>query len=1038
MTYPTNRRGLRVACSIASFVASIPLGCGRALAADASPGGASAPLERAGAEFEAALFLPSTERVAALQSAARTLEEVLAILPSERRSAAELLWAEIAFARGDAEEAARAFRRAEKGGDRLAIADDGWFGRIRALEARGDDDEAWKEWEKWSRKHEDSALAPEALLARAWNALRRDSVETAAQLLDELKTAHPWYRESPRVQLAAAAVAYRSARPAEALEALATASDPAAIYLKGLCLRDEGAVLKAAAAFQEIVMRHPDSTLRDAALIAKADIFLASGSYRAAAEEYDRVAQAAGRADVRAEAELRHAACLLLEGDAETGIAELGGVAERHAGSEFAARAQYLLGEALFAHGRYSDAIVEYNRVLTRYFDHELAPSAQYRVGRSLDALDRSREATGAYRAVVTGYPLADESPAAAYLAGVGLLEQGLPLEASPYFQVVLDRYAREGSGGVVEFPSPEHRELVEMALCLWQLSYWKAGRLGELCGVPHLTLQRMPPSPSPWRGWALLIDADALASQARYDEAEATLETLIGEFPDHRLALSANRLLAWTYSRQGREDLAIATERRMRERYDALDDVDGQAAATLHEAHILFNEKKYADAAPVYDDFIARFPEHPDRLLALYHAGLCHERLDHTGNAIDRWETLVATAPSDPVAEWAWARAGDVYFRVGHYDDAKRCFRGLLEHFSGTSAAARGKLRIAQADYNAGNDAEALASYSEIVAEFGGTPAAREAERGLERCLYRLGQREDGSEVLARLVEEYPTSSFAADAQFEIARRHYEDKHWGEAANSFLRVVTQFPNYSAADRAHYLLADSYAQTGDDAAARKAWEQFLYFFAQSEFRSTVQFRLASARYDTGDYIQAAVDFSAVLDAETSEETARAARFNLALCREQLGDFEQAAAGFEEYRRDAPAGDVRLGSTAYHLGSLHERSGRAADAIREYEAALAADPDRALAAELHWRIGGSQEQLGATERAIVAYGKATKLAPEGSPIRLSAAGRLAALHEERGEVAEAIGAYRNLARESDDPELVSAAKSRIADLEATAR
>ena len=46
--------------------------------------------------------------------------------------------------------------------------------------------------------------------------------------------------------------------------------------------------------------------------------------------------------------------------------------------------------------------------------------------------------------------------------------------------------------------------------------------------------------------------------------------------------------------------------------------------------------------------------------------------------------------------------------------------------------------------------------------------------------------------------------------------------------------------------------------------------------------------------------------------------------------------------------------------------------------------------------------------------------------------MSAAGRLAALHEDRGETGKAIAAYRNLL-DADDAELVAAAKSRIAEL-----
>ena len=157
--------------------------------------------------------------------------------------------------------------------------------------------------------------------------------------------------------------------------------------------------------------------------------------------------------------------------------------------------------QVALAAGRHQDAIVEFNRVLTSYFDQAVAASAQYRIGRCYDALDRRPDAVAAYQAVVSGYPLEPEAPAAAYLAGVGLLETKRPREAAPYFQLVLDRYAKkEGADGAVVFARPEHQEICEAALCLLELSYHRAGNLGQLSGAPHMLLQRMPASRSTWR----------------------------------------------------------------------------------------------------------------------------------------------------------------------------------------------------------------------------------------------------------------------------------------------------------------------------------------------------------------------------------------------------------------------------------------------------------------------------------------------------------------------------------------------------------
>jgi hypothetical protein len=76
---------------------------------------------------------------------------------------------------------------------------------------------------------------------------------------------------------------------------------------------------------------------------------------------------------------------------------------------------------------------------------------------------------------------------------------------------------------------------LVEAALCLLELSYHRTGNLGLLSGMPHLMLQRMPPSKSLWRANAILIDADALAAQGRHAEAQAMLQQVITDFGPRR-----------------------------------------------------------------------------------------------------------------------------------------------------------------------------------------------------------------------------------------------------------------------------------------------------------------------------------------------------------------------------------------------------------------------------------------------------------------------------------------------------------------------
>ncbi len=986
--------------------------------------------------FESARQLPPAERSGALEALAPSLETLLEQdLARDERAALHFLtgaWRREAMA---FDEARRAFRQATEDYGKGVFSDDAAFAAIEAVEAAGDDEKAALEWLEWEERHATSPLLPEARLSRAWNALRREQTAEARRILDGLAQSHPWTAAQGPYLLVRAATEYLEGGTEPALALLDRAPDgPMTTYLRALCHRRSGSLLRSAAGFQEVADRYPQSGLRDHALFAKANTFLAAGDFRSAGEEFDRVIEKVRSPAVRAEAELRAAACRSLNGEPEEALARLRRATEEYRGTDVAARAQFLVGEVLRGEDRCEEAIVELNQVLTVYFQHSVAASAQYRVARCLDALGRRGDATSAYQTVVSGYPLEPEAPAAAYLAGVGLLEQDKPLVAAPYFQLVLDRYATvRDTSGVVVFAAPEHREVVEAALCLLEYSYRLAGDLGQLSGAPHLLLQRMPPSRSPWRAHALLIDADASAAQGRYEEARHTLETLGREFPDHEVAAPATKLLAWTYARQGQDSLAVATEEHLLSRFGGSGDDAVLSASLLDIAHVRFNQKRYADAAESYEEFVRRFPGHASRPLALFQAGLCYLRLDRAGDAVDRWEAVVRAEPSAAFAERAWARAGDLYFQAERYEDAKRCYRGLLEHFATSSAAAVATLRMAQCDYNAGRDAEALEGFSAVMARYPGTGVAREAERGQELALYRLGRTAEGAQVLAQLVEQHPTSAFASDAQFQIAWQMYQAKQYAEAAEAFRRVVSQFPGHSAADRAHFLMADSYAQVGAGGEARRAYDQFLGFFPQSELSSTVRFRLGLLQFQDKEYLPAAVSFTSVLEDTAAPEITAAARYNLALCQRLLGRPEEARAELERYRRDY-SGDEREAEVAYQLGDLHDATGATAEAAAEFERAAAAGPAGPLAAEVYYRLGMCREKLADPDGALRAYGKAAAVQPKDDPFRLSAVARSAALFEAKQDVRQALAAYRDIIHNAKDHELVAAATDRASQLE----
>jgi TolA-binding protein len=1005
-----------------------------------SPTDAAPTWRELGDTYESVSRLTPPNRQPRLESLEQELERAIrGDLDKDQRMAARFLSARLHWDRGDWPGAAAGFASAADAAGRGPFADDAAFATIEALEASGRDEDAAKEWVKWEKRFPSSPLVPLARLSHAWNDLRRHETAEAEDLLNHLATDSPWIVKQERYILANAMAHLQAGRETLALSVLGDRPQSApGVYLKGMCLARAGQLLRAAAAWQEVADRWHDSPLADHARLAKANMYLAARDYRSAAEEMARVAERAHDPEVRAEAELRAAGALFLStGSTDSVLTALRQVVARHEGSDVAARAQFLVGEALVARQQYEPAIQEYNAVLRRYFQHKVAASAQYRVARCLDALGRRADATGSYQAVVSGYPLEPEAPAAAYLAGVGLLERGQPRAAAPYFQIVLDRYARPNSEGVVVFARPEHQELVEAALCMLEWSWHRAGDMGQVAGATHLLLQRMPTSRSPWRAWALVIDADALAAIGRYGEAQSTLERLTKEFPDHSLAASATQLLAWTYSRQGQDSLAIATEERLLARWGATGDEAIVSNAFLDIAHARFNQKRYREAAGAYEDFLRRWPTSGQRSVALYQAGLCYLRLDRAGDAVDRWEALVQDSANSMIAERAWARAGDVYFQAERFDAARRCYRGLLENFANSSAAGLASLRLAQCEYNAGHDAAALEGFSATMQTYPGTPYAKEAQRGTELALYRLAASAKGEEVLAQLVEQYPNSAFAADAMLQLAKRQYQAKRWAEAAESFRQVVARFPSYSSADQAQFLMADALVQAGSKDEALTAYDRFLSFFPESDLRTTASFRLGVLEFEAKEFVRAAVAFNTALQDSAPPAVHAPARYNLALCQRQIGNLPQARIELERYLTDFPTGP-QAAEAVFQMADLAEADGDLSGAAAGFEKALGYKTRPALGAEIAFRLGRCREQMNDIPGALRAYQEARTCTTLDEPFRLSSLARLAMLLETRREVSRAIEAYRDIMKNSKDRELVAAAADRVSQLSPSTR
>ena len=924
---------------------------------------------------------------------------------------------------------------AELGG--TLFSDDADFGRARALEAAGQDAAALELWQQWRAAHPGSPLAIEAGLALAWNHLRAGRTGPARNLAAELVADHPWLENDARRLVLLGAAAFSEGDPGTALGHLDAAAQigplpPHGLMLQGLAREAEGQSLVAALAYQAIIDHHSANALAAHAYQAKGRIFDDEGMYRSAAAAFSRAAAGNTRSDLRAGQEFLAAACFFLGGQQQQGLDAMATVVRTYPHTELASRACFSLGEMRWLQGEYELAMGHFNEALASNFDPDLAGRALYRTGRCLDAMGRTAEAAGSYQAVAEGHPYLPEAPAAVYLAGVGLFEQDRPMAAAAYFQLLLDRYAGEGARYV--FADESRRELMEAGLCLLEYSYHQAGEYGLMAGAPHLALQKMPPSGSLWRAYTLLLDADALAAVDRYAESQATLATLFAEYPDHPVGIRANRLLAWTYAQQGRQDLAIETEQAMLARFGAQQDGENLAGSLLTIAHAHFNAKRYAEAAAAYRDYLQN-PDDADRqLTALYQEGLCYVRLDRAGDALDTWARITSQAPASPQARKAWLRSGDILFQAAHYDAAREQFTALAQHFPSPEIRSAATLRLARCDHNQGRTAEALALYRQVAAGFAGSPEAPQAAEGITQILYAMG-REGDALALKELVQKYPDSPLAPEAGFELALQKYEAGEYEAVAGDFAALFARYPGYSAADRNLWFAADSLERAGHQDRARQGWQDFLTYFPHSELAATAQLHLAGLRFRDGRYHLAVSDYQRVLQMPADPEVHAAAWYNLASCRRILGEQELALAALARYEGLPPCNCPRDVAAIRVQGEIQQELGHLREAARQYARAVEQGADAEEAVELNYLAGMCLKQAGDLDQALKSYSLAIASPDLSNAFRLSALAQTADLQEEQGNYQGALSAYQDLMKNATDPALAGAAGERAAQLEA---
>ena len=274
----------------------------------------------------------------------------------------------------------------------------------------------------------------------------------------------------------------------------------------------------------------------------------------------------------------------------------------------------------------------------------------------------------------------------------------------------------------------------------------------------------------------------------------------------------------------------------------------------------------------------------------------------------------------------------GQIFFEFGHYEEARKRLRTVVEKFHGKQEREFAQSLIIRT-YQEENDLERIAEETAIARRLFGEQANED-----------WGPLEEG-------------------ARFKIAGQYAERDDFAMAAELFLKFMRTYPESDFIQDAHFNAANNLEKNGQVDQAIELFEDFINKYKDDDRSEGLYFRIAG-NYAQILELQTAVGYYDNLVRYFPEsENAAAAIYNAAFLRIGMGEHETAARGLEKYATKWPDNDDAE-RTFYLAGNEWEQvsEAKALDFYRRYLRTYGdTDVNHALTAQ--YRVIKLLEQMG---------------------------------------------------------------------------
>ncbi len=430
---------------------------------------------------------------------------------------------------------------------------------------------------------------------------------------------------------------------------------------------------------------------------------------------------------------------------------------------------------------------------------------------------------------------------------------------------------------------------------------------------------------------------ANALFSRKLYDLAIPEYEKFVEQFPNAAGRASVYFYLAECYRALNRGAAARTSFQTVLDQFGE-SEFAGPAAYGVGE--ILFTQKDYAAALPLFHKSAAKSKEAALALSARYFEARCLENLDRKEDAATLYLQVIDAKNPNPFRDDARLAAGTILLARGRKADAFRQYEALANETTKPALKAEAAVRAGllavdlqqnekgKADKGMTDKAESLLQKGRSLAEGGRWRSI--AQVGLLRLQYSTGQ-------FAQVISDYKKEQdqIPEDARAEImllvGNSQRQLGHTKEADEVYRQIAAKFPGREEAKDAQYQRLINLYNSNDPALLSEV-DTFLASNATGERADQARLLKAEALYKQQNFAAAAPIYAELRASQLSPKLRAESAYKLGWCYVQLKDAPRMIEAFGYFLKAFP-------DNPQAPPALQQRA-RAYESTKDYAAAIA--------------------------------------------------------------------------------------------------